>query len=166
MEEDTAGIQKQKNRQRIYYPVEENTAGIQKQKNRQRIYYDRHIKELKPIQPGQTIQMRQPGENTWTIGKCIKTAGPRSYEVQVGGSKYRRNRRQLILIDKATPTEELTTTAPEEEGTRQSSMTTEPGDISEQEMTTAGPADHATLTSPLPEGTPPLTENTSPRRSQ
>ena len=96
------------------------------------------------------------------MGKCIKTAGPRSYEVQVAGNKYRSNRRQLILIDKATPTEELTTTAPEEEGPRQLSMTTEPADISEQEMTTAGPEDHATFTLPLPEGTPPLTENTFP----
>jgi len=88
------------------YSMEEDTAAIKIQKNRQQIYYDRHVKELKPIQPGQTIQMRLPGENTWTMGKCIKTVGPRSYEVQVGGNMYRRNQRQLILIDKATPTEE------------------------------------------------------------
>ena len=35
-------------------------------------------------------------ENSWTAGTCIGQVGPRSYEVRVGDSVYRRNHRDLI----------------------------------------------------------------------
>ena len=40
--------------------------------------------------------MKLPGQKTWSPGTCLGKVGPRSYEVQVGESIYRRNRRQLI----------------------------------------------------------------------
>ena len=96
-------------------------------------YYDRHVKELKPIQPGQTVQMRLPGRDTWTTGTCTKKAGPRSYEVQMGGSMYRRNRRQLIQVDKDLRSEEPNLLTDETEVHRPPRPTPESMDMAEQE---------------------------------
>ena len=40
--------------------------------------------------------MRLPGEKTWTPGTCTEQVNSRSYRVKVGGTVYRRNRRQLV----------------------------------------------------------------------
>ena len=40
--------------------------------------------------------MKLLGQKTWTPGTCLGQVGPRSYDVKVGESTYRRNRRQLI----------------------------------------------------------------------
>ena len=39
--------------------------------------------------------MRLPGDRRWSLGQCRRVLGHRSYEVEVNGSRYRRNRRQL-----------------------------------------------------------------------
>ena len=81
------------------YPTEEDTDALNGQKRRQEFYYNRQVKPLKPIVPGDTIQMRLPGETTWTSGVCTDLVGPRSYKLRVGEKIYRRNRRQLIQAD-------------------------------------------------------------------
>ena len=44
------------------------------------------------------IRMRLPGEKSWSSGHCRRILGNRSYEVEVNGGRYRRNRRQLRSI--------------------------------------------------------------------
>ena len=44
---------------------------------------------------GDHIRMRLPGDRRWSRGQCRRVLGQRSYEVEVNGSRYRRNRRQL-----------------------------------------------------------------------
>ena len=43
--------------------------------------------------------MRLPGEKEWSLGQVIGDVGNRSYQVEVNGKQYRRNRRWL----RATP---------------------------------------------------------------
>ena len=87
------------------------------------------MKKLKPIQPGETVQMHLPGKDTWSTGICTKVAGPRSYKIKMGNATYRRNRRQLIQIDKHPPAEDLTTFP---EGHLASQSNTETEDTSQQ----------------------------------
>ena len=69
---------------------------MQAQKQRQQQYYNKHSKDLKPINPGESVRMRLPGQTTWTLGTCTAVVGPRSYEIKIGNTTYRRNRRHLI----------------------------------------------------------------------
>ena len=115
------------------YSTVEDTEALKTQKIKQQVYYDRHVKTLKPIQPGQTVQMRLPGKDTWSTGTCTKVAGPRSYEIKVGNTTYRRNRRQLIHIDKHPPTEDLTMVPDQQERQISTRSTTETSDPSQQE---------------------------------
>ena len=78
------------------FPTEQDTRDLLGRKAKQAHYYNRHIKQLDPIEPGDTIRMRLPGEQTWSAGTCVKTSGPRSYMVEVEGATFRRNRRQLV----------------------------------------------------------------------
>ena len=66
---------------------------------RQKVYYNQHAKEMAPIQRGQTVQIRLPGKSTWSIGICKSQVGPRSYEVQVGPTVYRHNRRHVMITN-------------------------------------------------------------------
>ena len=65
------------------------------QKKSQAIHYNRGTKSLAPPRIGETIRMRLPDERNWSMGRCVRILCNRSYEVEVNGSQYRRNRRQL-----------------------------------------------------------------------
>ena len=41
------------------------------------------------------VRVKLPGKQTWSLAKCVKQVGPRSYEVMCGERIYRRNRRDL-----------------------------------------------------------------------
>ena len=47
---------------------------------------------------GDNIRMRLPGDKSWSMGHCRCILGNRSYEVEVNGERYQRNRRQLRSI--------------------------------------------------------------------
>ena len=47
--------------------------------------------------------MKLPGDTKWSLGSCVKTLSNRSYEVEVAGGHYRRNRRQLRLTAETPP---------------------------------------------------------------
>lgn len=81
------------------YSTEEDTRALMGKKQRQQYYYNQHAKPLQPINQGETVRMKLPGQKTWTPGTCMGQVGPRSYEVKVGESVFRRNRRQLIHAD-------------------------------------------------------------------
>ena len=46
------------------FPTREDTRAINGQKERQQQYYDRQVKHLKPIQTGEAVRMRLPGESS------------------------------------------------------------------------------------------------------
>jgi hypothetical protein len=69
---------------------------LKKQKEKQKQYYDKRTgKELPPLQPGETVQMKH-GEK-WIKAKVLhKHQSPRSYVIESEQrQKYRRNRRHL-----------------------------------------------------------------------
>ena len=78
------------------FPTQEHTRKLHKQKRQQNRYYDQHVRTLKPIKVGDPVLMRLPGQSRWSQGECTKLMGPRSYEVTIGNTTYRRNRRHLI----------------------------------------------------------------------
>ena len=47
------------------------------------------------LQVGDAVRMRPPGQRKWTLGHCTRPLGLRSYEVEIDGRRFRRNRRQL-----------------------------------------------------------------------
>jgi len=47
--------------------------------------------------------MKLPGQTIWTPAIVSGEVAPRSYEVTVNGSTYRRNRRDLLLTKKQSP---------------------------------------------------------------
>ena len=65
--------------------------------------------------------MRLPGEKEWSLGQVIGDVGNRSYQVEVNGKQYRRNRRWL----RATPE------------TLEPSETSEPTELIEQTETSS-----------------------------
>ena len=78
------------------YDTDADTRALAGRKRRQSFYYNQHARLLTPIDEGATVRMRLPGEKTWTPGTCTEQVNPRSYRVKVGGTVYRRNRRQLV----------------------------------------------------------------------
>lgn len=88
---------------------------LQNLKDTQKSYYDRNSKPLKPLEIGDTVRLRNPGQSIKTPGKVVRPAEtPRSYFVSHGNTTLRRNRRDLIK------TKEQNTEQPEdaEESTR------------------------------------------------
>ena len=67
-------------------------------RQKQAYYYNLKGETLPELQPGQTVRMKKPNENTWTEAVCKKMIGPRSYAVVSVNRTYRKNRRQLRLL--------------------------------------------------------------------
>ena len=83
-------------------PVEDDLSALRGRKQRQERYCNRHCKQMKPIDRGDTERVKVPGEKVWTPATCVGLAGPRSYLVKAGGAVYRRNRRDLISTGEAS----------------------------------------------------------------
>ena len=67
---------------------------IQDSQSKQKIYYDKSAKDLKPLEEGEVVRL-QPftkGKDLWKKGIITKKLDERSYEIQAGGTAYRRNR--------------------------------------------------------------------------
>ena len=63
----------------------------------QKEYFDRSSKAFKPLEPGDTIRMRQG--NTWEPAVLVgesKAGEPRSYIVRANDHEYRRNRKGIL----------------------------------------------------------------------
>ena len=78
------------------HSTESETRGLLGMKRRQQYYANQHTKPLTPIESGDTVRMRLHGKKRWSVGTCIRQVAPRSYNVNVDGATYRRNRRQLL----------------------------------------------------------------------
>ena len=76
---------------------------LDQHKRSQKQRYDRRSQPLSPLVSGQAIRMKLPGNNEWSLGRCITTLPNRSYEVEVAGRRFRRNRRQLRTTAEKSP---------------------------------------------------------------
>ena len=68
---------------------------LAKQKAIQKERYNAKRRPLTPLHPDQAIRMKLPRDTKWSLGSCVKALPNRSYEVEVAGRRYRRNRRQV-----------------------------------------------------------------------
>ena len=83
--------------------IDEVHRKIQRRKQKQKRNHDRDARELPPLNRGDAIRMRLPGDVHWTLGRILRYAGPRSYLVTVNGRTYRRNRRHLRTTTEHAP---------------------------------------------------------------
>ena len=85
-------------------PSHKDTAAkLSAHKSKQVRQYYKKCRWLEPLKCGQTIRMRLPGRQEWTLGTCTRVLKNRSYEVEVCGKHYRRNRRQLRQTPEMPP---------------------------------------------------------------
>ena len=85
------------------YPTDNIKEGLRRRAEIQQQYYNRHGKVLQPLNTGDTVRIRKPGQKTWTPAEVTKvTESPRSYVVVSDGTSYRRNRRDLLKTAETT----------------------------------------------------------------
>ncbi|KAK3741612.1 hypothetical protein QZH41_006978 [Actinostola sp. cb2023] len=97
------------------YNYQQVMQNLQERQVKQKEYYDRGSKPLNPLRPGDQIHLRDESQNIWIPGTVTaKTEQPRSYIVDVNGSQYRRNRRDILDARDPTNTDPLPTVAPQE----------------------------------------------------
>lgn len=83
------------------YNTEKVLEELQNLKDTQKYFYDRNSKPLKPLEIGDTVRLRNPGQPIKTPGKVVRPAEtPKSYFVSHGNTTLRRNRRDLIKTKK------------------------------------------------------------------
>ena len=85
------------------YNIKEVKARMKHGKEQQKHFYDRQgTKDLPPLKPGDPVRVKpEPGSKEWRAATVVqKHALPRSYVVDVGGRRIRRNR-VALRIDSA-----------------------------------------------------------------
>ncbi|XP_035664891.1 uncharacterized protein K02A2.6-like [Branchiostoma floridae] len=129
---------------------------INKRKARAKRYYDKGTRSLPPIQPGQQVRVELTPQKAaqWKYGTCVQRVAPKSYEVEVDGAKYRRNRKHIRdTTEEQKPSTDVdeTTTAP---------ATATPESTAETTTTTTEPTPYVTRHLPafLPAPQPPQVE--------
>ena len=126
------------------FSTKEDQKQLANRKEKQRRYYDRHARQLPHLTPGDSVQIKLPGQAEWT--KCVlgEQVAPRSFLVTSNGRTYRRNRRQIIKLKQPSEPEYLTEEAvseeeqEEEEKEREEEPAKEEGEVAE-EKTEEGP---------------------------
>ena len=76
---------------------------LENRKAKQVRLYNKKCKPLEPLQSGCAIRMKLPGDNRWSLGTCVRALDNRSFEVEVCGRRYRRNRRHLRATKEMAP---------------------------------------------------------------
>ena len=72
---------------------------VTKKREKQAHYYNRGAKRLKELKPGDIVRMKpdpKDRKKLWKKATCLQEVAPRSYEVDIEGKRYRRNRKDLI----------------------------------------------------------------------
>lgn len=75
---------------------------VTKKREKQAHYYNKGAKRLKELKPGDIVRMKpdpKDRKKLWKKAPCLQEVAPRSYEVDIEGTRYRRNRKDLM----ATP---------------------------------------------------------------
>ncbi|XP_028406774.1 uncharacterized protein K02A2.6-like [Dendronephthya gigantea] len=95
-------------------PISESTRDkLVARKSRQIHHYNKTHQPLQPLKKGQAIRMKLPNATKWTLRTCTRVLDNRSYEVDVSGRMYRRNRRQLRASQERPPTPPVAGSDPE-----------------------------------------------------
>ena len=94
------------------HPVPDLKRKLEKSKATQAKFFDRGSKELSTLKKGDVVRMKLPNSAQWSKGEVLGGAGKRSYQVNVDGSVYRRNRRQLIKTPEPRKEPEVSTSLP------------------------------------------------------
>ncbi|XP_019614003.1 PREDICTED: uncharacterized protein K02A2.6-like [Branchiostoma belcheri] len=96
--------------------VQDVPHSITERKARTKRRYDEGARSLPPLQPGQQVRVEvAPNRKTaeWRSGTLVERVSPRSYEVEVDGAKYRRNRKHIReTTEEPKPSTDEETTAP------------------------------------------------------
>ena len=79
------------------------------QQQRQAYYYNRSARDLPPLKEGETVRMKPfvLGQKHWKKAVVARRLDHRSYEVDTGGTIYRRNRAHLRCSHEPTPSEDI-----------------------------------------------------------
>ena len=92
------------------FSVDKDSMALQKQKQKQVRYYNRTCRKPRSFKTGEIVRMRCPGSQFWTPRRCVRKVAPRSFDIDVGGTIYRRNQRHMKFsseVDRlSTPTME------------------------------------------------------------
>ena len=76
---------------------------LKERKTKQALFYKKGTKELPEPQPGDTVRMKPLPSDKERIGCQTKQVAPRSYEVDLQGTMFRRNRRHLVKTKEPSP---------------------------------------------------------------
>ena len=87
------------------YPVARDAEDFEHLKRGQVRYYNRTASSARNVRVGDAVRMRIPGSALWSRGKCLRKVAPRSFEVEVDGSVYRRNQRHVHVATDGDSTE-------------------------------------------------------------
>ena len=115
-----------------------NKEEAKKRKAKQAMCYNKKCKPLEPLHSGDAIRMKLPGDTQWSLGSCVRGLSDRSYEVEVSGRRYRRNRRHLCVTKESAP--QPPSAGAEEFQYKSSEMTEEPVIPEESNETLEGSA--------------------------
>ena len=85
------------------YHTETEARAIRDMKDKQAQYYNRGSRPLSALRPNDTVRIKLPGEDTWSSGICEGNVAPRSFDVRVGETAYRRNRRHILKTNEDHP---------------------------------------------------------------
>ena len=72
---------------------------VTKKREKQAHYYNKGAKRLKELKPGDIVRMKpdpKDRKKLWKKATCLQKVAPRSYEVDIEGTRYRRTRKDLI----------------------------------------------------------------------
>lgn len=86
--------------------MEETEDKLKERKTKQALFYNKGTKELPELQPGDTVRMKplpSDKEKLWRKGSVVKQVASRSYEVDLQGTMFRRNRRHLVKTKEPSP---------------------------------------------------------------
>ena len=126
------------------YDTSTDEHALKGKRAKQAHYYNCQSRDLPPLHEGEAVRLQLPGQKQWSLGICTGSEGPRSYRVQVDGTEYRRNRRQLIRRDESPPvgSDEQPQIGSSEQG---------PSEAQDLVSSSALPMEQAQPPSPLPE---------------
>ena len=95
--------------------VEGTEKRLKERKANQECYYNKGTRELPELPPGNTVRMKPlptDCEKQWKKATVVKQVAPRSYEVDLQGGVYRRNRRHFVKTKESQPLEVETQMSP------------------------------------------------------
>ena len=80
---------------------------VTKKREKQAHYYNKGAKRLKELKQGDIVRTKpdpKDRKKVWKKATCLQEVAPRSYEVEIEGKRYRRNRKDLIATQESPAT--------------------------------------------------------------